>query len=398
MWCLYDPTPSDWCKMDVHSTDYGPKHAIDHSAVGKLREKITEESWELIEDLALYDNKSWNDPKDFSKPVKEISLPQDVPSTSDCRIIELENQVQRSMEDHLALKPSVQIKKISFSCDIYSGPHDTQYCMENPEQAFIDYASSRINEAREDEFKDLHLNLPVLEALTHAPMYNAILDKFVESLELGKNRHAFIQGEMLKKMKDPRLFTLPCRLEDSKHFDTLADLGSYVNLIPLYLFKTLNIGLLEETKNVLGLPDRTVISDRNCEKRRVKELGLGHVDTPYLTTLAKRKSYESRPSTDDIDARPPYYLEKDFMNDHLPGEWEIARDAELNPFKEILDLIDKKIDWNMPPKEGDVAWNIKFEMIDSDGEKFDRIFQSILTTRKVSKKRSKRYHRLGTFS
>ncbi|GJR41355.1 hypothetical protein Tco_1217039 [Tanacetum coccineum] len=68
----------------------------------------------------------------------------------------------------------------------------------------------------------------------------------------------------------------------------------------------------------------------------VKEIGLGHVDTPYWTTLAKRKSYESRPSTNYIGARPPYYLEKDFMKDHLPEELEIARDAELNPFKDVL--------------------------------------------------------------
>nr|GEU55640.1 MAK10-like protein [Tanacetum cinerariifolium] len=70
-------------------------------------------------------------------------------------------------------------------------------------------------------------------------------------------------------------------------------------------------------------------------------------------------------------------LEKDFMKDHLPGELEKARDAELNPFKDVLvfrkmmkflgvipinlkrnmreskDLIKKKIDWKRPPKEGD---------------------------------------------
>ncbi|GKA60791.1 hypothetical protein Tco_0760198 [Tanacetum coccineum] len=33
----------------------------------------------LLEDLALYDNESWNDPRDFAKPVKDISLPNDVP-------------------------------------------------------------------------------------------------------------------------------------------------------------------------------------------------------------------------------------------------------------------------------------------------------------------------------
>ncbi|GJZ65515.1 hypothetical protein Tco_0622211 [Tanacetum coccineum] len=111
--------------------------------------------------------------------------------------------------------------------------------------------------ALEDEFKDLHLNLPVLEVLAHAPMYNAILDKYVKSLKLGKNGSAFIQSEMPKKIKDLGLFILPCRLGDSKPFDTLADLGSFVNLIPLYLFKTLKLGLLEETKNVLGLADET---------------------------------------------------------------------------------------------------------------------------------------------
>ncbi|GKB25564.1 RNA-directed DNA polymerase, eukaryota, reverse transcriptase zinc-binding domain protein [Tanacetum coccineum] len=114
-----------------------------------------------------------------------------------------------------------------------------------------------LKKALEDKFKDLHLKLPVLEVLAHAPMYNAILDKYVESFELGKNRSAFIQGEMPKKMKDPRLFTLPCRLGDSKPFDTLADLGSCVNLISLYLFKKLKIGSLEETKNVIGLADGT---------------------------------------------------------------------------------------------------------------------------------------------
>ncbi|GJX15918.1 hypothetical protein Tco_0216750 [Tanacetum coccineum] len=120
---------------------------INQSAGGKLRDKNAKESWALLEDLALYDNESWNDPRDFAKPVKEISLPQDVPSTSDRRLIKLKNQVQRLMEAHLAPKSSVQVNKIASSCEICSGPHGTQYCMENPEQAFVEYASSRTDEA-----------------------------------------------------------------------------------------------------------------------------------------------------------------------------------------------------------------------------------------------------------
>ncbi|GJW58735.1 MAK10-like protein [Tanacetum coccineum] len=86
-------------------------------------------------------------PMAFAKPVKAIFLPQDVPSTSDRRLIELENQVQCLMEAYLAPKQPTQVKKITFPCEIYSGPHDTQYCMENPEQAFIEYASSCTDKA-----------------------------------------------------------------------------------------------------------------------------------------------------------------------------------------------------------------------------------------------------------
>ncbi|GKA23711.1 hypothetical protein Tco_0709744 [Tanacetum coccineum] len=117
MWCLCDPTPSDWCTMDAHSTDFvqifydhvnpATRRIIDQSAGGKLHDKNNKESWALLKDLALYDNESWNDPRDFAKPVKEISLPQDVSSTSDRRLIKLENQVQCLMEAHLAPNSSV---------------------------------------------------------------------------------------------------------------------------------------------------------------------------------------------------------------------------------------------------------------------------------------------------
>ncbi|GJT16156.1 MAK10-like protein [Tanacetum coccineum] len=265
-----------------------------------------------LQDLSLYDNVSWNDQRDFAKPVKAIALPQDVPSTSDCCLIELENQVQRLMEAHLALSQPTQVNKVTTSGEICSGPHDTQYCMEDPEQAFIKYA--RVPMKREavtdhiagalpsdtvkspklstspvfllrprveiktqqpkepeptlkDEFEDLHLNLSVLEVLAHASIYYTILDKYVEILELDKNRSVFVREVP---------FTLPCRLGDSKPFDTLTDLGSCVNIIPLYLFKKLNIGLLEKTDHIFGLADGTksypigIVKDVEVHIRKLK--------------------------------------------------------------------------------------------------------------------------------
>ncbi|GKD57663.1 hypothetical protein Tco_1291050, partial [Tanacetum coccineum] len=138
-----------WLQVQIFYDHVNPatRRTIDQSASGEIRDRNTKESWALLEDLALYDNDSWNDLRDFAKMVKAISLPQDVPSTSDRRLIELKNQVQRLMEAHLAPKQPIQVKKITSSCEICSGPHDTQYCMENPEQAFVDYASSHTDEA-----------------------------------------------------------------------------------------------------------------------------------------------------------------------------------------------------------------------------------------------------------
>ncbi|GJX29360.1 MAK10-like protein [Tanacetum coccineum] len=346
----YPDVPIISRRISLRSMD---SRTINQSAGGKLRDRNAKESWELLEDLTLYDNESWNDPRDFAKPVKAISLPQDVPSTSDRRLIELENQVQRLMEAHLAPMQPTQVNKITTSCEICSGPHDTQYCMEDPEQAFVDYASSRTDEAGvarlskfeadfkqqqsemtnkidivlkaityrmagalpsdivknpklnvntttlvlsacsypiidlqcsshpstlinaiktcskeanisqtsqlqpglgsgtqhpeepeptlEDEFQDLHLNLPVLEVLAHTPIYNAMLDKYVESLELGKN------GIMCKHN-------------------------------PLYLFKKFNIRLLEETDHIFGLADGTksypvgIVKDIEFRIRKLKLL------------------------------------------------------------------------------------------------------------------------------
>nr|GEV95818.1 hypothetical protein [Tanacetum cinerariifolium] len=176
---------------------------------------------------------------------------------------------------------------------------------------------------------------------------------------------------MPKRMEDPGLFTLPCRLRDSKSFDTLADLGSCMNIISLYLFKKVNIGLLEESDHVFSLADGTksyhigIVRDVEVHIGRLKLLNGFYVidmkkdyETPLLvgrgflatvnavidcgkakTTVGERitrESYKPRPSLDDVDARIHYYAKKEFMDYHLPGEWEIARDAKINPFKDVL--------------------------------------------------------------
>nr|GEZ24062.1 hypothetical protein [Tanacetum cinerariifolium] len=89
----------------------------------------------------------------------------------------------------------------------------------------------------------------------------------------------------------------------------------------------------------------------------------------------------------DLGAQTPYYTRKDFLDCHFLGEWEISRDAELNPFKDTLvfrrmvkfigaipinlkcnmweskDLIRKPINWDKPPKNRDSAWHAKIRLM-----------------------------------
>jgi hypothetical protein len=138
-----------WLQVQIFydHIDLSTRRTIDQSAGGKLRDLSAEESWELIEDLALYDNESWNDPRDLNKTVKAISLPSNNSSIPDRRIMELEDQVKFLMKSFEAPKPSSQVNKITSSCELCSGPHDTHDCVELLEQAFADYASSRTDEA-----------------------------------------------------------------------------------------------------------------------------------------------------------------------------------------------------------------------------------------------------------
>nr|GEZ18564.1 retrovirus-related Pol polyprotein from transposon TNT 1-94 [Tanacetum cinerariifolium] len=218
-----------------------------------------------------------NEPMDFTKSVKAISLPQDVLSTSNRRLTELKNQVQCLMEAHLAPRKPTQVNKITSSCEICGGPHDTQYCMENPEQAFVEYASLRTNEVG-----DVEVHIGKLKLLN---------DFYVIDMK-----------------KDPKT--------------------------PLLVGR----GFLETANVVIDCKKAKIVVGEGITRSvfKVKDVDLGEDEAPYWTTLGKRESYKPRPSSDGIGAQTPYYARKDFLDCHLPREWEITRDAEINPFKDVL--------------------------------------------------------------
>ncbi|GKB63200.1 hypothetical protein Tco_0919386 [Tanacetum coccineum] len=161
--------------------------------------------------------------KDFLKLVDSLDL--DVANrertrlTSDRCLVELENQVQRLMEAHHALKKPVQVNKIASSCEICSGPHDTQYCMENPEQAFVEYASSRNNEVG-----DRH--------------YQATLKRTLSEFDSHQERRLSSLGAQLERQQDDMINKINVlwkvfseKFDDTSTCDTTGDSMAHVNTV-----------------------------------------------------------------------------------------------------------------------------------------------------------------------
>nr|GEX28029.1 MAK10-like protein [Tanacetum cinerariifolium] len=189
------------------------------------------------------------------------------------------------MEAHLAPKQPIQVNKIASSCEICNGPHDTQCCMENLDQAFVDYASSRIDKQGGKWY-------------TFKPKQNNFGETYNPSWKSYPN---------LRK-KDPETSLLVGR-------GFLATANAVIDC--------------RKAKRVVGEGiTRSVFG--------VKEINLGEEEAPYWTTLGKKESYKPRPSSNGVGAQTPYCARKKFMNCHFPGEWEIARNVKINPFKDVL--------------------------------------------------------------
>ncbi|GJR18963.1 hypothetical protein Tco_0967490 [Tanacetum coccineum] len=168
---------------------------------------------------------------------RQISLPQDVPSTSDRHLIELENQVQCLMEAHLAPKQHVQVNKISSLCEIYSGPYDTQYCMENPEKAFVDYASSRTNKVGDARLSKFESNFKQQQSeMTNKidTVLKAITDRIMGALP----------SDMVKNPKLNVSSTYPVLKYDDSHEEGPKDEGNAI-------IKGLEVGSVDPSCRIL---------------------------------------------------------------------------------------------------------------------------------------------------
>ncbi|XP_039144038.1 uncharacterized protein LOC120281228 [Dioscorea cayenensis subsp. rotundata] len=118
-----------------------------------------------------------------------------------------------------------------------------------------------------DVFKKLHINIPFAEALEQMPSYVKFMKEILsnkrklkdyETVALTEECSAILQKKLPPKLKDPGSFTIPCSIGNVVFERALCDLGASINLMPLSIFKKLNLGEARPTTVTLQLADRSL--------------------------------------------------------------------------------------------------------------------------------------------
>ena len=115
--------------------------------------------------------------------------------------------------------------------------------------------------------KQLHINIPFVEALAKIPSYAKYLKELLSKkrklddwsvVPLTEECSAILQNKLPPKLKDPGSFIVPCNFGDVQTYNCLCDLGASVNLMPMSLYRKLGLGELKPTNVTLQLADRTI--------------------------------------------------------------------------------------------------------------------------------------------
>ncbi|GJX67131.1 hypothetical protein Tco_0302858 [Tanacetum coccineum] len=161
-------------------------------------------------------------------------------------------------------------------------------------------------------FRNLHFELSFADALIHmpkfAPMFKKMLnnkDKLIELTKtpLNENCSAVVLKKLPEKLGDPGRFLIPCDFSEFDSYLALADLGASINLMPLSIWKKLQLSGLTETKMVLELE---LADRRNYSHNDDQSLTLKCGDAPSISY----NNLESLKKVDLIDVTCEEYSQE----------------------------------------------------------------------------------------
>ncbi|KAL0358207.1 UNVERIFIED_CONTAM: hypothetical protein Scaly_1506400 [Sesamum calycinum] len=119
-----------------------------------------------------------------------------------------------------------------------------------------------------ETFRKMEVNILLLDAIKQIPRYAKFLKELCtnkgklkgnERVSMGENVSAILQQKLPQKCKDPGMFSIPCKIGLIGIKRAMCDLGASINVMPLTIFKTLNVGPLKETGVVIQFADRSIV-------------------------------------------------------------------------------------------------------------------------------------------
>ncbi|XP_073120636.1 uncharacterized protein [Henckelia pumila] len=122
-----------------------------------------------------------------------------------------------------------------------------------------------------DIFKKIYINIPFADALEQMPHYAKFMKDVIarkrkleefETVKLTEERSAILQKKLPQKLKDPGSFTIPCIIGGATVNRALCDLGASINLMPLSIFWSLELGEVKPTTITLQLADLSLTYPR----------------------------------------------------------------------------------------------------------------------------------------
>ncbi|XP_031101884.1 uncharacterized protein LOC116005787 [Ipomoea triloba] len=159
--------------------------------------------------------------------------------------------------------------------EVHPRQNDQKLVKESPETLAIPLPfPSRLAKSKKEEeqkeiletFRKIEVNIPLLDVIKQIPQYDKFLKELCtnkrklkgnEMVSMGENVSAVLQKRLPSKCKDPGMFTIPCKIGNVNVDSAMLDLGASINVMPLSIYSSLNIGSLKETGVIVQLADRS---------------------------------------------------------------------------------------------------------------------------------------------
>nr|GFB23052.1 reverse transcriptase domain-containing protein [Tanacetum cinerariifolium] len=159
-------------------------------------------------------------------------------------------------------------------------------------------------------FKDLNFNISFADALILMPKFGPSIkslltnkDKLCEPSRTPLNEHysAVLLKKLPQKLEDPGKFLIPCDFPGTSECLALADLGTSINLMPLFVWNKLSFHDLNPTCMTLELADRSISHPVGVAEDVYVKVGTFHFPADFVVVDF------------DVDPRVPLILERSFL-------------------------------------------------------------------------------------